>query len=88
MRSVVETYLTHAGFQEAIRDRLAGHAPRRIGHAYYELTSEVATAAILELTLDPGALAVYRSRVSDGDWWAVLDSNQRPPACKAGALAN
>ena len=25
---------------------------------------------------------------SDEDWWAVQDSNLRPPACKAGALTS
>lgn len=30
----------------------------------------------------------HKGKQGEKDWWAVLGSNQSPPACKAGALAD
>ena len=34
------------------------------------------------------ATPYYRIDYTADKWWAVQDSNLRPPACKAGALTN
>jgi hypothetical protein len=58
------------------------------GQRSNQLNYDPALCAGCAEALSPSGLATGESIPLLNGWWAVRDSNLRPPACKAGALTN
>jgi integrase len=65
-----------------------GHFVSHPDHEGENGKSEGENADLTKRPVNRGLCQRESTRGGDNEWWAVLDSNQWPPACKAGALTN
>ena len=100
--SLRHTFLTRLGAETGDPYKVmmaAGHSSIVMSMRYVQLSNDSIQNAYGELgwvqnwvqareTTHPKTKKPLTPVLQQHEWWAVQDSNLRPPACKAGALTN
>jgi integrase len=100
LRHTFLTRLGQSGCDTWTLARIAGHSSITMSARYVHPSEDAVLVAVerlgghnfghsqKQLEQDRSSESSYPTDRQDKDWWAVQDSNLRPPACKAGALTN